>query len=79
MYELYHSRREKKLEIKPSKNKPFKEDCVINEVATYNDCFYLCSDRKLLKKKAEEIKSEWIEEAEKELEQLKEIKIKNKY
>ena len=79
MYELYHSRREKKLEIKPSKNKPFKDDCAIDEVVEYNDYFYLCSDRKLLKKKAEEIKNEWIAEAEKELEQLKEIKIKSKY
>lgn len=79
MFSLYHSKKEKKLEIKPIKNNSLMVYNVTDKVTSYNDCYFVCNNRKALKEKATEIKNSWIEEAEKELNALKEIEIKNKY
>ena len=50
-----------------------------DEVTVYNDCYFICNDRKKLREKANEIKNEWITELEDELEKANNMKIKNKY
>lgn len=79
MFCLYHSKLYKTIEIAPIKKDSFMLSKVTDEVTPYNDYYFICNNRKLLKEKAIEIKNNWIEETEKELNALKEIKIKNKY
>ena len=50
-----------------------------DEVVYYNDCFYICKDRKKLREKSHEIKNGWIEQLEAQLEMAKDIKLINKY
>ena len=74
-YELYYKKREGKIEIRSigiiSKfMKP------TEEVAFYNDCYYICLDKEKLLKKAEEIRKSWIEEAEKHYNDMLNVKIK---
>lgn len=54
-------------------------DIVTNEIVKFNSCYYIGPDRKELKKYAENMKLEWLKEAEDRVENLKNLKIKNKY
>jgi len=79
MYKLYFNKREKRIEISPVKNTELMALKVSNEVTMYNDCYFICNDRKQLKEKANEIRNEWIIGLEEELEKVNNMKIKNKY
>lgn len=50
-----------------------------DEVKRFNDYYYVCSDRKKLAKKAKELKEQWLREAIDRLNQVENLKIKNKY
>lgn len=77
MYQLYYNRERKEIKIKPLE-KIFQRDnlLITEELYEYNDCYYFCKSRKILKEKAEEIKVEWIKELEEEINGLKSIEIK---
>lgn len=79
MYKLYFSRKDLKIELSPIKNNELMVSRVPDEIVRYNDCYYVCSDRKKLRDKANEIREKWIREVEEELGWLKDLKIKNKY
>lgn len=74
MYTLYHNKKSRILEVKKPcvamQNNTFPDD-----IAYYNDNYYLCKNRKPLVEKAKEIKQSWIDEVEAELEKIKAIKI----
>jgi hypothetical protein len=76
-YELYYSKKDKVIKICPlrkcfdDKKKHIKD----NEVFYWNDCYFFGTNRKLLKKKALEIKQEWENGALKEYEAFRDIKI----
>lgn len=57
MYTLYHSRKDKVIEIKKAK-KALQDLEYTEEVTRYNDCYYICSKRSPLLKKAREILGE---------------------
>lgn len=78
-YQLYFDRKYKELKITPSKNLMFDYNKAIDKVVQFNDCYFVSSDRKLLREKAYEIKAYWISQTEKELEEFKDIKIVNRY
>lgn len=75
MYTLYHSRKEKIIEVKKAK-KALQGLDYKDHVTRYNDCYFICSKRSLLVEKAKEIKAEWIAEVQKELNALEAIEIK---
>lgn len=74
IYGLYYKEKDFELEIKP-----FRKGERFEGIKDYNDCYYISCDRKLLREKSQLIKAKWIEKREKELEQLKTLKVKNKY
>jgi hypothetical protein len=74
MYTLYYKRFEKAIVVSKAK-KVFQTCNFTEEVTRYNDCYFLCSKRKPLIDKANEIKQGWISELEEELSLVKEIKI----
>ena len=75
MYTLYHSRKEKVLQVKKAKralrNLEFTE-----EVTEHNDCYYICLKRAPLVAKAREIRQKWISDLEEELSVLNWMDIK---
>lgn len=73
MYTLYHKRSESVIKVSKAK-KIFQTLSFTEEVDRYNDCYFICTKRKPLVEKAEEIKQRWISELEMELESIKEIK-----
>lgn len=75
MYTLYHSRKEKIIEVKKAK-KALQGLDYKDHVTAHNDYYYICSKRSLLVEKAKEIKAEWIAEAQEELKSLEAIEIK---
>lgn len=72
MYALYHDRKQKIIQVKKAP-KALQDIEYTDEVRYYNNCYFICLKKKLLLQKAEEMKQQWIAEAEKELEQLKAI------
>lgn len=83
-YTLLHSKKNKEIKIKryaagkifftssiPEKIEAYNN----NEVVSHNDCYYYSKDRKKLKAKAIEIKNEWIEELQNDLDIINNIKI----
>lgn len=74
IYGLYHNEKFFHLEIKP-----FKQGELFDGIKKHNEFYYLSCERKLLREKAQEIKTSWISKREIELEKLKTIKIKNRY
>lgn len=75
MYQLYHNKEEAKIEVKPIKA-AFKDIEITDEIRRYNQYYFFCNKRKLLKEKAEEIKTEWIKEAQETLDKFNQIVIK---
>lgn len=80
-YSLYHNKRESELFIKRY-NKIFyplygeNKECYENgDVVSYNDCYYVCKDRKKLKEFAISIKDNWVLDLEHQLVIIKGIKI----
>ena len=74
-YELYFNKREGKIEVRligiiSKFMKP------TEEVTFYNNCYYICLDKEKLFKKAEEIRKSWIDEAEKNYNDMLNVKIK---
>ena len=78
VYALYFDKSKCVLEIAPF-NKYFNSKIEIDEVTKFNDCIYLCSDRKKLREKAKEIKQGWIDETKETLAKFEGLKVKNKY
>ena len=78
MFKLYFNKKENKIEISPMGDTLMVTEAN-DKITLYNEYHYICNDRKSLMEKANEIKSNWIAELEKELNEIKEIKIKNKY
>lgn len=82
-YSLYHSKKEVSIKIKRHNKPQYKLsydkkelDAYNNgEVAYYNDCYYICKDRKKLKDLAIKLKNDWITEKKSELDKLESIKI----
>ncbi|OME55487.1 hypothetical protein BSK59_13505 [Paenibacillus odorifer] len=75
MYQLYHNKEEAEIEVKPIKA-AFKNIEITDEITRYNQYYFFCNKRKLLKEKAEEIKAEWVKEAQETLDKLNQIMIK---
>jgi hypothetical protein len=61
MYQLYYDKEKFIIEIKPLKAH-FKNIPITDEVKVYNQCYYFCNKRKLLKEFALKIKQEWANE-----------------
>jgi hypothetical protein len=74
MYTLYHNKRESIIEVKKA-TKGMSHCTYTDDVAYYNDCYYLCTKRKPLVEKANEIKQSWIDELEQKLADVAAIKI----
>ncbi|MFK4167216.1 hypothetical protein ACI2LM_13300 [Paenibacillus lautus] len=74
MYTLYHSRKEKVIQVKKAR-KALQDLEYTEEVTRYNDCYYICLKRDPLMQKGREIKEQWIAELEEELNLLKVIEI----
>lgn len=79
MYKLYFSKRDFVLKIEPIGGLMVKENQVTDEAIKFNDFFYVCNNRKILREKAKEIKERWIKETEENLSKFKNMEIKNKY
>lgn len=77
IYALYFDRTKKELTIKNWSSRELKLE--EGKIYSYNDCIYLALDRKILRQKAKEIQDSWISKCEKELEELKSIRVKTKY
>lgn len=77
MFNLYVSKEEGKLEIKPLR-KVFAHliNDITDEVKQYNHAYYFCAKRKPLLDLAQQLKQEWIEEIETELRRINNIQIK---
>jgi len=75
MFSLYVNK--EKMELVIAKNTL--TDNITEDIVQYNSCYFIGPDRKKLKEFAEELRVEWIREAETRLEVLKSLKIKNKY
>ena len=73
MYTLYVKKEKMIIEVKKA-SKAMSNCTYTNEVVKYNDCYYLCSNRKPLIEKAKEIKESWISELKEKLEKAKSIK-----
>lgn len=77
MYRLYHDKVKMELRVEPLDNLMIRE--ITDKVTVFNSSYYVSTDRKALKDKANSLKAEWLEEAELRVETLKNLKIKNKY
>ena len=74
MYTLYHNKKEKI--IKVSKCGKALQNCnYTDEVTRYNDCYFLCKKRKPLIDFANSLKEKWLIDAEKEVEEIRNITI----
>lgn len=74
MYTLYVERSKKDIKVSKA-HKPFQKLNFTEEIIKYNDCYFLCTNRKTLVEKAKEIQRKWILELEEEINSIKEIKI----
>ena len=71
-YQLYFDKEECILEINPLK-KVFENINIVDEIYKYNNCYYFGKNKEILKEKAEELKQEWIKEAEERLHKVEDI------
>lgn len=74
MYLLYFNESARTLKLKKAP-KHLLDFPYEKEVKKYNENLYICLERKTLKEFAEEMKQQWIEELEQQLEELKNSKI----
>jgi hypothetical protein len=74
MYTLYYSRKEKTIKVTKAR-KALQNLNFTEEVTRYNDCYFICSNRKPLIEKAKDIQNEWLLELVKELETIREINL----
>lgn len=74
MYVLYFNKSERKIKLSKA-NKSMRNLNYTDQVVKYNDCHYICTERRLLKEKAIEIQQSWISEFEEALNSIKELKI----
>lgn len=70
MYTLFFNKSQKKIKVGKA-NKAMQHQQYTDEVVQFNDCYYLCSERKPLVLKANEMWSEWIKEAEQNLDEIR--------
>lgn len=78
-YGLYHNKKQAEIKIITNPNCMIDSSKLTSELKYFNDCYYLSTDRNLIKQKAEEIRSEWIAEAFEKYKTFYAIKIKKKY
>ena len=76
MYQLYFKKEDFELRVEPLT--AWAKD-ITDIPKRFNDCIYVCNNRKALRELAKQIKAEWIAELEEKLENAKNIKVKNKY
>jgi hypothetical protein len=74
MYTLYYSRKEKTIKVTKAR-KALQNLNFTEEVTRYNDCYFICSNRKPLIEKAKDIQTAWLLELVKELETIREINL----
>lgn len=79
MYQLYHSEERCELVIEPLKLCIRKKNIEDGKVYYFNDCYFICSDRKVLQEKAKSLKLAWTMRASDRLEKLTNMKVRNKY
>lgn len=73
MYTLYFNKPKMIIEVKKA-SKGMNHCTYTNEAVQYNDCYWVCLNRKPLVEKAEEIKEAWTKELEERIEKVKSIK-----
>lgn len=74
IFRLAHDESKFKLLIEP-----WMEGEYFEGIQVWNECIYISTDRKLLRRKANEIKESWLNKRIAEIEALKTLKINNKY
>lgn len=76
MYNLYFDKKEVELKIKKvtGMGSRLQEEYPV-EPKQYNDCYWICLERKPLKELAQQIKSEWLHETETLLEKIKTLNV----
>ena len=74
MYTLYYKESEPAIKVSKA-HKGMQRANYTDEVTRHNDCYFTCTKRKPLVDKALELQLQWIANAEKELQVLKDIKI----
>lgn len=83
LYQLYYNKSEALIKIQPLASHWKTSDKIIERIQAlrptemwhYNDWYYLANNRKILKQKAELLKSEWITEIREQLNKFEKIKI----
>lgn len=76
MYQLYFQKDECIIQIKKL-SKVFNDQIpkITEEIFYYNNCYYFCKNRAVLKTKAEEMKQGWLTETQERLDKVMNIKI----
>lgn len=73
MYTLFFNKSQKTIKINKA-NKNMQNQKYTDEVTQFNDCYYLCTTRKPLVLKANELWSEWLKEAEQAVDDIRRMK-----
>ena len=74
-YELYHNKEKGIIEVRVI-GSISSFATLTNEIAFYNNNYYVCLDKQKLFDKAEEIKNKWVTEAEEYYNKMLNVKIK---
>lgn len=80
IYKLRYDKKDRSIKLSIEKDKWWleiieKKDKLLNDIYRWNDIYCYSYNRKLLKEYAKDIKKSWIDEAERNLEEIKNIKI----
>lgn len=82
MFSLYHDKAKHELVIRPANKNQMMVARIAkseDEVKYYNDCYFVCKNRTVLRAFANEMKNTWITELEEDLKAIKQMKITTKY
>lgn len=75
MYNLYHNKEQCVIELRKVRSKERQLQAhYTHEPSRFNDCYYICVNRKPLKELAQQLKEGWIIEAKDRLEKTENIK-----
>lgn len=76
MYNLYHNKEKGELKlIKVSSSNRKLHTTYKAQPSYFNDCYYVCMERKPLKELAISIKEQWLKEAKERVEMLENMKV----
>jgi len=79
IYGLYHDEEKGILRIENWDRYAGANQGNFNEIRKWNDCWFICNNRKLLREKAHELKKQWILDAQLRLEFLNNVCVETKY